>query len=171
MENNKNLVIKRIAKNAIVMALYVALTFASYPISFGMIQFRLSEVLVLLCFFNPDYIIGITLGTFLTNLASPMFPIDLLIGTAASLLSCFAVSYSKHLIVAAIFPIFFNSFLVGLELFYFTENTLPYWVNVGYVCLGEFVMMVVGYLLIYFIFKNKKMLDIINAKNNRDFKF
>ena len=45
--------IRFIASSAIIAALYVALTWVLAPISYGAIQFRISEVLLLLVFFNP----------------------------------------------------------------------------------------------------------------------
>ena len=41
-----------IARIAIMAALYVVLTLISYPFSYGLIQFRISEVLMLLCFWQ-----------------------------------------------------------------------------------------------------------------------
>lgn len=169
MSNQETL--KRIARNAIVLALYIALTFASYPISFNNLQFRISEILVLLCFFNRDYVIGITLGCFLSNIASPFMPWDLLIGTSATLLSCLAISYCKHLGIAILFPIIFNSFLVGIEYHFIAENPLPYMYSVGIIALGETVVLIVGYSLYMFIFKKQNMIKLIDAKRNIDFKW
>ena len=45
MKNNN---IKLIAESAIIAALYAALTWIFAPISYGPIQFRISEILVLL---------------------------------------------------------------------------------------------------------------------------
>jgi len=170
--SNQELV-KRIARNAIVLALYVALTFIAFPISFGSLtfQFRISEILVLLCFFNRDYVIGITLGCFLSNIASPFMPWDLLIGTAATLISSLAMSCVKHLGIACLFPIIANSFLIGIEYHYIAENPLPYWYSVGVIALGETVVIIIGYILFMLFMKKEKMQEIINAKLNKDFKW
>lgn len=170
--NNQEL-IKRIARNAIVLALYVALTFIAFPISFGAltIQFRISEILVLLCFFNRDYVIGITLGCFLSNFASPFMPWDLLIGTSATLLSCLAMSCCKHLAIAAIFPIISNSFLVGIEYHFFSQNPLPYWYSVGVIALGEFTVIAIAYILYLLIMKRNDIQQIVDVKRNNDFKW
>ena len=50
---------------AVVAALYAALTLALSPISFGPIQFRVSEVMTLLPLFGKGYIISLTIGCFL----------------------------------------------------------------------------------------------------------
>ena len=169
--NNQQLLIRRIVKNAIVLALYVVLTFASFPVSFGILQFRVSELLVLLCFFNRDYVIGITLGCFLCNFASgPLFPWDLLIGTSATLISCLLVSFSKHLGIAALFPIIINPLLVGAE-FIIIGTSNAYWWMVGIIMIGEATIIVISYILYLIFMKKETLLDLIDAKRNREFKW
>lgn len=168
--DDRQLLIRRIAKNAIVLALYVALTFASYPVSFTGLQFRVSELLVLLCFFNRDFIFGITLGCFLCNFASgPLFPWDLLIGTGATLLSCLAISFSRRLGIAILFPIAINSFVIGIEYWWLLEQ--PYWFSVGEIAIGEATIIVIGYVFCLLFMKKEVMLDLIDAKSNRSFKW
>ncbi|MCQ2795913.1 MAG: QueT transporter family protein [Bacilli bacterium] len=171
--NDNQILIRRIVKNAIVLALYVVLTFASYPVSFGILQFRVSELLVLLCFFNRDYVIGITLGCLLSNLGSPgpMMVWDLLFGTLASLLSCLAVSFSKHLGIAMLFPILINPLLVGAEFMIVGETNASYWWIVGMIMIGEATIIVVSYILYLFIMKKEAILNLIDAKRNRSFKW
>jgi uncharacterized membrane protein len=58
----------KIAQNGIVAAIYFVLCIALSFISYGEIQFRVAELLVLLCFWRPDFIIGVTIGCFLANM-------------------------------------------------------------------------------------------------------
>lgn len=167
--NKNQIILKRIARNAIVLALYVALTFATYPLSYINLQFRISEILVLLCFFNRDYIIAITLGCLLTNIASPMMPWDLLIGTLATFLSCLFISFMKQLGLAALLVIILNSFIVGAE-YYFILNQ-PYFLSVGEVALGESIALIASYILCLLIMKKPKIQQIVDVKRNADFKW
>ena len=64
--------VNRIAIFGIVTAIYVVITVLLMPYSFYGIQFRISEALVLLCFYKKDYIIPLTLGCAIANLFSPM---------------------------------------------------------------------------------------------------
>ncbi|MCQ2795322.1 MAG: QueT transporter family protein [Bacilli bacterium] len=171
--NDNQVLIRRIVKNAIVLALYVVLTFASYPVSFGLLQFRVSELLVLLCFFNRDYVIGITLGCLLSNLGSPgpMMVWDLLFGTLGSLLSCLLVSFSKHLGIAALFPIIINPLLVAVGFKVTGELSGSYWWFVGMIMIGEATIIAISYILYLFIMKKEAMLNLIDAKRNRSFKW
>jgi uncharacterized membrane protein len=62
---------KLIARAALVAALYAALTIAVAPLSYGPIQFRISEALKALVLVQPWLIPGIMAGTFIANLFSP----------------------------------------------------------------------------------------------------
>ena len=67
----KYLTTRRVVRIAIIAALYAVLTVALSPISFGPVQFRVSEALKVLVLFDPWMILGIGIGTFFANLASP----------------------------------------------------------------------------------------------------
>ena len=164
---NKEL-IKTITFNGLLAALYTIFTIAIAPLSYGAIQFRFSEVLVLLVFFNKKYAYGLTLGCFLANLFSPTMALDILFGTSATLLACLAMMFCKHLAVAAIFPVLFNAFIIGWELTYFGE---PFWFSCGYVALGELGVMVIGYIIFFLLRKRENFWKAIDATQNTDFKF
>jgi len=158
-----------IARNAIIGALYLALTIITYPISFLGIQFRIAEILLLLCFFRKDYVIGLTIGCGIANLCSSIGPIDSLFGIVTTLLAGLLIGFCKHLFVAALIPIVVNSFSIGAELFWFLKE--PFWLLVGMVALGEFVVLLVGYIM-FLVIKNKPWFYTkIHANQNIDFKF
>jgi len=152
-----------------ICALYVALTIISIPISFSGLQFRIAEILVLLCFFNKKYIVGVTLGTAIANLASPIGIVDVGFGTLATFLACAVIIFTKQLAVAAIFPVLFNSFIVGFELWWVLQQ--PFWISVAQVALGELGVMVVAYIIFILLRKRKDFQMIVNASQNVDFKF
>ena len=60
----------------LITALYVVLTLALAPISYGPIQFRVSELLKPLVLFNPYFAISFGIGTGMANLFSPFGPWD-----------------------------------------------------------------------------------------------
>lgn len=62
---------RKVVLVAVVAALYVVLTVGLAPISYSFIQFRVSEVLKVLVLFDPWLALGIGIGTFIANLASP----------------------------------------------------------------------------------------------------
>ena len=147
--------IETIARNGIVAGLYAALTLACYPFAYGMIQFRISEFLVLLCFFRKDYTVGLTLGCAIANLFSPeLFLWDVLIGTGATLIACIGICFCKHLIIACALPIVSNAIFVGLELSIILEID-SFIICALFVALGELVAMTVGYVIFMLLRKRK----------------
>jgi len=173
MENNQTKskkvdIIKEMTISALIAALYAALTIAIAPISYGPIQFRVSEILVLLCFFNKRYSIGLTLGCLLANLYSPTAVLDVPFGTVATLIACVGIMFSKHLAVAIIFPVVVNAFIIGGELYMFGT---PFWYNVLWVGLGELVVMIAGYIIFMLLKKNVGFYKLIGATQNTEFKF
>ena len=64
---NMNKKIKDIARLSLVAAMYIVLTVIN-PLSFGAIQFRISEILMFLIFFRKDYSISLIVGCFISNL-------------------------------------------------------------------------------------------------------
>ena len=160
---------KDIAYNGIIAAFYVVLTLITYPISFLGIQLRIAEVMVLLCFFRKDYIIGLVSGCAIANLMSSIGLIDVLFGTAATLLACLVIIFCKQLFVAALIPVISNAFIVGLELFLFIGDN-PYFIYVGMVAIGEFCAMVIGYIFFIALRNNTKFLKLIRANQNIAFK-
>ena len=160
-------IVKAITRNAVVAAIYFLLTFASSPIAFGQIQFRLAEALILLCFFRRDFAIGLTLGCLCANCLSTLGPWDILIGTLATLISCVGISFCKNLLVASLIPVVVNAFAIGAELHFVLEINL--WLGVGFVALGEFVCAtILGYLLFSLLRKNKPFMVAIGANLNLD---
>ena len=168
MNNSRREIIRDICVNGIIAATYAALTIAIAPLSYGAIQFRFSEILVLLCFFNKKHTIGLTLGCLLANCFSPTASLDILFGTVATLIACVGIMFSKHLIVAIWFPVISNAFIIAWELSFFAE---PYWFSALTVGLGELAVMVAAYIIYMFLKRNKTFLKAIRANQNIGFKF
>ncbi|WP_066893298.1 QueT transporter family protein [Clostridium nigeriense] len=137
---------KRLVKTALIAAIYAVLTVILAPISYGPIQFRLSEILVLFAFIDPIYIIGLTLGCFLANLFGGLGIMDLIFGTLATFLSVSAISLTAKivsgriisLIISSLWPTIFNGIIIGWMLSYVLE--LPLILTMLQVGIGEFVV-------------------------------
>lgn len=155
--------VSRIAKLAVVTAMYVALTVLLAPISFGPIQFRLAEILVLLCFFRRDYCISLILGCFIANLFSvDLGYIDLIFGTLHTAISVICVSFTKkYLFLASLWPTIFIP-IIAFELWYFLGyEFFITWLTVG---IGEFVVVsVVGFWIFFFARKNETLMKFITT--------
>ena len=150
----------RIAKIGIISAIYVIITLLSSPLSYGQIQFRISEALILLCFFNKDYIISMTLGCFIANLFSPLGLIDAGFGTAATLIAVVLIYMCRNrlnLFWVSLFPVVSNAIIIAIELKIVYD--VPLIASMGWVALGEFVCVsILGVVLFKAMSSNKQFI-------------
>ena len=72
---------------AIIGALYAVLTMVLAPISYGPVQFRVSEVLCILPFFMPCTSWGLFIGCIVANLMSAAGLLDVVFGSLATLIT------------------------------------------------------------------------------------
>lgn len=106
MRNNK---IKRLTVQALIAAIYVVLTISNLGLSYGIIQFRISESLSQLVVFSKHYWLPITLGVFIANLFGSLGLVDAFFGTLgtglALLISLFVFKFVKSRIIRHIINI------------------------------------------------------------------
>lgn len=151
---------KNLAKTAMIATIYGVVTWAFSFVSYGPIQFRVTEVMVLLAFIDYAYIPGLVLGCVLANLFSPFGIVDVILGSSATLIAAVLISKTKNLLLATIWPSITNGLIVGLEL-YFMVHT-PFLINFGEVALGEFVVVTcIGYPMFKFILRNKALTNAL----------
>lgn len=157
----------RLVKISVVAAIYVVLTVAIEPLAYGAIQFRFSEILMLMCFYKFDYCISLTLGCAIANVFSPFAIIDVPFGTLATLISAILIYRSNKLWLASLFPTIFNGIIVGLELNLFYD--LPILISVLSVAIGEFIVVTfLGVPIFLALQKNKLFMNMIGA-DSRNF--
>lgn len=157
----KNNTTKRLVRTAIIAALYAVITLVLAPISYGNIQFRVSEIMVLLAFFDPFYIGGLTLGCFIANMLGPNGLPDMIFGTFATFISVYAISITgKHvknntlaLLISSLWPTIFNGIIIGWELNYLAQ--LPLLLTMVQVAVGEFVVVTILGVPVMNLIKNK----------------
>lgn len=155
--------IKDIVRLSIISALYVVLTVMN-PFSYNMIQFRISEILMLLCFFRKDYSFALIVGCFISNLFSEIMLYDIIFGTFATVISCIVINNTKNIYIAGIAPVVFNGLIVGAELSIAFQT--PYFLNVFWVSLGELVVMIIGVLAFLKLKNNTVFMELIKANRN-----
>lgn len=115
---------------AMIAAIYAAVSLALAPISFGMVQIRVSEAMTLLPIFDPVTILGVTLGCLVTNLVGFMTGanilgwLDILFGTGATLIAAVLTWLLRNIrfkglpLLAGIPPVLVNMCVIGMELCY-----------------------------------------------------
>lgn len=153
--------VRFIATSAIISALYIAVTMLVAPFSFGQVQFRIAEIFNHLVAFNSRYIIGVTLGVFISNaLLSSVGPIDMVFGVGHTVITLgifilickFAKNIWARLIINT-FLFTFTMFIIAIQLNLVLE--FPFWETWALVAAGEFVVLTVGAPIMYAL--NKKL--------------
>lgn len=155
-----------LVRTALIAALYVTLTVSFSAISYGPIQFRVSEFLILLPLWNHRWTPGIVLGTIIANFFSPLGLIDVLFGSLATFIgvvSMVRVAKMSSPLYSLICPVVANAYLIALELR--IVYSLPFWESSVYVGISEAIIVLIGYFLISTMAKNSHFRTMIGARN------
>ena len=138
----------RIARSGMIAALYVVLTLLFQPISFGPVQFRVSEALTVLPILTHDAVPGLFIGCLLANLLGGGVWFDVVLGSIATLLAALCMRKLRDKpFLAALFPTIFNGLIVGPVVYFAFVHAPGSAVNgfallstAGSVALGEWVV-------------------------------
>ena len=134
---------RTIALSGIVAAVYAVITIV-WPLSYGSVQFRLSEALCVLPAFVPVTGIGLTVGCLVANLFSTVSALDIVIGTIATAIGCVFTTRCKKVWAMPLPTVISNTILVGAMLaFVYSPDALlqGFVVNAAGVALGELVVL------------------------------
>ncbi len=156
--------VQNLTRLAMVAAMYAVLTVLTSELSYGGIQYRLSEILVLLCFYRKDYAPALILGCAIANLFSPLGLLDVVVGSIATAIAVVPMYYMRNIYLAALLPVVSNGIIVGIEVtVVFAEA--PLWFNMLTVAFGELVVVgILGVLVFKLIFDKKPvMLRLIGS--------
>lgn len=140
---------KTLTKCGAVAALYVVLTLALAPISFGPLQFRVSEFLKPLALFDPTMSMAFALGTSLSNLASPFGPWDyvaMAVVDALAALVCWFLRrwpWPSLVLQAVIISVGVAVFPLGMG------GGLPIWGTFPTVLVSQVTILLVAYAVIW----------------------
>ena len=157
----KKLTARDMVQIAIVAAIYIALTIIPpfNVISFGAYQFRISEMMNFMAFYNRKYIIGVTIGCMIANLFSPLW-IDVFVGGGSTLvfLTLGVVLFSKvkpgYLLNGwlrkdfFLFSIFFSIPMVTIAIELNIVTGAPFLLTWFTTAIGECASLLVGAILI-----------------------
>lgn len=144
---------------ALIAAMYAVLTIAFAPISYGQVQFRVSEVLTVLPFFTPAAIPGLFVGCIVANIYGGQGLLDIVFGSLATLLAAYLTYKAPKRWMAPLPPIIANGVVVALILYYTVQA--PLFITMGWVAAGEAVACyVLGYPLILLLDKSKERIFI-----------
>lgn len=150
--------IKYLTKASLIAAIYIVLVlvqilpFPLATLTFGPVQLRLAEGLVLLPFVEAAAVPGVFVGCLLSNLLLASYSgfglIDILGGSLVTLAAAVLTSKMKNRITAMIPPILLNGLIVSVWVSYFTK--IPYLYTAMGITIGEFISVALfGSLILY----------------------
>ncbi|HLQ72809.1 MAG TPA: QueT transporter family protein [Bacillota bacterium] len=155
--NNRTLV-----TNAVLAAMYIAVTALVQPFGFTNIQFRLSEIFNHLIVFNKRYFFGIALGVFLANMFfSSLGLYDLAFGLSHSMLSLLITIIFGRFIKNIWILLLINTFVFSFNMYIIAFMLklalgLPFLFTWITTFISEFIVMAIGIPLIYMMHKRIK---------------
>jgi uncharacterized membrane protein len=143
----------QVVRVAVIAALYAVFTVVIAPLSYGPIQFRVAEALKVFVLFDPLYALGIGIGTFFGNLASPFVgPWELIFMPFTDMAGGFLAWWLFRLLRRR-FPVLplavyaiTTSVSVGLMLTVLGAG--GFWLLAGSVAVSELIIVIAGYPLI-----------------------
>lgn len=111
------------------------LTISLAPLSYGPVQFRVSEALTLLPFYMPEAIPGLFAGCVFANFFGGYGVADMVFGSLATLIAAILSRKSANIYVASLWPVISNMVIIGVMLHVLIE--VPLMATSLYVGLGE----------------------------------
>lgn len=152
---------KFIVMSAVIASIYAVLTMSLYVMSYGPVQFRLSEALTILPVFTPAAIPGLTIGCVIANIMGGYGMLDVVFGGLATLLAAVCTRFfRKNTFLALFSPVFFNSIIVGPMLYFVVPESKSLLFNIFTVGFGELVVcFIVGYPLMRLLKRYPKIFE------------
>lgn len=150
--------IRYLTKASLIAAIYIVLVliqvmpFPLASLTFGPIQIRIAEGLVLLPLLESAAIPGVFIGCLLSNLLLAPYSgfglVDIIGGSLVTLLAAYLTSKSPNKFVGMIPPVVLNGLIVSLWVSYFTK--LPYFYTVLGIGGGELAsVLIFGNMILY----------------------
>lgn len=138
----KRFSVRSLCLSGVIAALYAALTLGFQAISYGPVQFRVSEALTLLPAVFSEAVPGLAVGCLISNLFNPMGATvyDVVFGTLATLMAAVLTQRIKGSIwLRALPPVLCNAVIIGLVITYGYGVDLL-WMNMLTVGIGQAVV-------------------------------
>ncbi len=118
-------------------AVYAALTISLAPLSYGLVQVRVAEALMVLPFFTPAAVPGLFIGCLIANIYGGYGYLDIIFGSLATLISALAVQKITNPYLAPLPPVVVNGVVVGAILSFVLK--LPFYLAFIWVGAGQLV--------------------------------
>ena len=158
-------------QSAVIGALYAALTLLLAPISFGAVQFRVSEALTVLPIFTPAAVPGLFIGCMISNAVGLALgtniagPLDIVLGSAATLIAAILTLLLRRFCIKGVPflsllpPVLLNALVIGFELSFLIPDGVSYLFSFLTIGLGELVVVIVLGIPLILLLRKYKLFD------------
>lgn len=168
----KKLTIRELAFCGVLAAVYAVVTMATASFAYGPIQFRITEALCVLPFFAPVTSLGLFIGCLVANLFSTVSVLDIVIGSAATLIGCVWTSKLRNKWLVPLPTVLANGVMVGamLAAVYTPDAFWSGFLTMGaQVAVGELaVMLVLGLPLMAYLQKSQILSRFLGKEELRN---
>ena len=130
-----------LVRAALYAALYAVLTLTPglNAIAYGPVQFRVADALLAFACVDPAAVVGLSVGTALGNLGSPMFLVDVVVGALLTLVAASLMYRIGPRFIALVAPVVVNG--LGVAAMLALVLHLPFWASAVWVSAGEAAVM------------------------------
>lgn len=144
---------KVIVRAGIIAALYIALTGALAPFSFGPLQFRVSEALTVLPILFPEAVPALFVGVLISNIVfgAQGLP-DIIGGSLATLLAAYLTYRYRRNLLAYLSPVVVNALVVSAYVSVIYD--VPYVLTALSIAASEaLIVFLIGYPMVHLLKK------------------
>ena len=153
----KKLDVRQLTLSAMVAAIYFVLSYFGniFGLTYGPVQCRFAEALCVLPFLFPSTIPGLFVGCLLTNLMSTVGPLDIVLGSLATLIGAVLTAKMPNRYLAPLPPVICNGVIVGAMIAWYEVGFGPaFWGAFAFnglsVAVGELLACyILGSILLY----------------------
>ena len=151
--------LRYMTRAAVIAAVYVAVTYLFRPISYGVIQVRVSEALTLLPLIESAAIPGLFIGCLVANILGGIGLWDIFLGSLITLVSAYITSKMPNPVLGALPPIVFNA--IGVAFYLSLLFHIPYWVTALYIGVGQLVSVAGLGIPLYYLIQRTRLKDFL----------
>ena len=136
---------KKVIINALIAAIYIVLVLF-VPTSFGIINFRVADIIVPIALLDKSKRLGITAGMVISNIFSPFGLVDVLSASIICILSLYAIPYCINVKLRCIALILITSLIVSAEITIVANLTIvSFFVTLATMLLSQSIATILGY--------------------------
>jgi len=151
-----------LARAAVIATIYTLVTYLFKPISYGVIQVRVSEALTLLPLIESSAIPGLFVGCLLANILGGMGLWDIYFGSLITLVAACITAKMPGPVWGSLPPIVLNA--LGVAYYLSIIYDVPYWMTALYIGIGQLVSVAGLGIPLYYLIQRTSLKDFFKKE-------